>query len=215
VAAAGSPRPGLGRGGIGCGRISIPASSTAASAIPACSSRCSTAAAPSCSISADLTPLGARDLLRVSHVFVTHTHIDHFIGFDALLRVSVGREKRIAMVGPEGFADRVHHKLLAYDWDLVDRYESDLVFDVTELAEGGRTRAARFRFKRAFAREELDEGVAEDGLVATGEGFEVRAAVLRHHGPSIGFAVAEPAHFNVWKNRLASAACRRGRGSRR
>jgi len=58
----------------------------------------------------DLSQLAARDLLRVSHVFVTHMHIDHFIGFDALLRVSVGREKRIVMVGPEGTADRVGHK---------------------------------------------------------------------------------------------------------
>src|SRR4051812_2646417 len=151
----------------------------------------------------DLRPLAARDLLRISHVFVTHLHIDHFIGFDALLRVSVGREKRIVMVGPEGFADHVHHKLLGYAWDLVDRYESDLVFDVTELGAGGRTRSARFRFKRAFAREELGEGVAEDGLVAAGDGFEVRAALLEHHGPCLGYAVAEPAHFNVWKNRLA------------
>lgn len=151
----------------------------------------------------DLSPLSPRDLLRVTHVFVTHTHVDHFIGFDALLRVSVGREKRIVMVGPEGFADRVHHKLLAYSWDLVDRYSDDLVFDVTELGEGGRTRSARFRFKQAFAREETGEGVAEDGLVAAGEGFEVRAALLEHHGPCLGYAVAEPAHFNVWKNRLA------------
>ena len=31
----------------------------------------------------------------------------------------------------------------------------------------------------------------------------MRAAVLEHHGPCLGYAVAEPAHFNVWKNRLA------------
>jgi ribonuclease Z len=150
----------------------------------------------------DLAPLPARDLLRVGHVFVTHTHIDHFIGFDALLRVLVGRERRIAMVGPRGFADRVEHKLLAYEWDLIDRYETDLVFDVTELHEGGRTSAARFRFKRAFCREALPDGMT-DGIVATGEGFEVRAVLLEHHGPSIGYALAEPAHVNIWRNRLA------------
>src|SRR5687767_2025086 len=65
----------------------------------------------------DLTPLSARDLLRITHVFVTHTHMDHFIGFDALLRVSVGRDKTIRMVGPAGFIDRVHHKLQSYEWD--------------------------------------------------------------------------------------------------
>ena len=150
----------------------------------------------------DLSPLSARDLLRVSHVFVTHTHMDHFIGFDALLRVSVGRDKTIHMVGPAGFTDRVQHKLLAYEWDLVGRYETDLVFDVVELHQGGRTRSARFRFKRAFAREEEREGQATDGIVAADEGFEVRAAVLEHHGPSVAYAASEPIHVNVWRNRL-------------
>ena len=150
----------------------------------------------------DLSPLSARDLLRVSHVFVTHTHIDHFIGFDALLRINVGRDATIELVGPPGFADQVGHKLLGYQWDLVDRYEADLVFRVTELHPHGRTRAARFRFKRAFAREDLGEGEAEAGLVARVDGLAVRAALLEHHGPCLGFAVAEPAHVNVWPNRV-------------
>ncbi|TFI58056.1 MBL fold metallo-hydrolase [Sphingomonas parva] len=151
----------------------------------------------------DLSPLSTRDLLRVSHVFVTHGHIDHFIGFDALLRVLVGRDRIVEVVGPRGFADRVGHKLLGYQWDLVDRYETDLVFEVTELEADLTTRRARFRFKRGFAREDLGAGEAPDGLVARGDGFCVRAAVLEHHGPSIGYAVEEPEHVNIWRNRLA------------
>jgi ribonuclease Z len=84
----------------------------------------------------------------------------------------------------------------------IERYDTDLVFEVTELHGGGRTRSARFRFKRAFARDQEREGEAEDGIVARGEGFEVRASVLEHHGPCLGFAVAEPLHVNVWRNRL-------------
>ena len=150
----------------------------------------------------DLAPLAARDLLRVSHVFVTHTHIDHFIGFDALLRVNVGRDARIELVGPPGLAGQVGHKLGGYQWDLVHRYETDLVFQVTELHPGGLTAAARFRLKRAFAREEMGEGRAEEGLVARVDGLAVRAALLEHHGPCLGYAVAEPAHVNVWANRV-------------
>jgi ribonuclease Z len=148
----------------------------------------------------DLTPLSARDLLRVTHVFVTHAHIDHFVGFDALLRVSVGREKTIRMVGPPGFCDRVHHKLHAYDWDLVDRYATDLVFETLEF--GGKR--ARFRFKQAFQFEPLEDGGIEDDIVARSGAFEVSAAMLEHHGPCLGYAVSEKAHVNVWKNRLAA-----------
>ena len=150
----------------------------------------------------DLAPLSGRDLLRIGHVFVTHTHIDHFIGFDALLRISVGREKRVEMVGPKGFISRVHHKLQAYEWDLVDRYEMDLVFDVLELTAPGTARRARFRFKKRFQQEGEEAVAVSNGVVAADEGVEVRAVILDHHGPCLGFSVAEPAHANVWKNRL-------------
>jgi ribonuclease Z len=139
----------------------------------------------------DLSPLSARDLLRVHTVCVSHMHIDHFIGFDALLRVHVGREKRIRMIGPEGLIDAVGHKLSAYTWDLTHKYETDLLFDVWEVSGA----AARFRFKAGFAREPLDEPFVLPGLTLT-------HAVLEHHGPSIGYALAEPLHVNVWRNRL-------------
>jgi ribonuclease Z len=149
----------------------------------------------------DLSALAARDLLRIGQVFVTHMHIDHFIGFDALLRVSVGREKEVAMVGPAGFRERVRHKLQAYSWDLVDRYDTDLVFTVTEILDDSRQAKARFRFKARFEPEEEREEPF-DGLVAAAGGIEVRCALLEHHGPCLGFAVAETAHVNIWKNRL-------------
>ena len=148
----------------------------------------------------DLSSLSARDLLRVAHVFVSHMHMDHFIGFDALLRLSVGREKQVRIVGPRGLCERVHHKLQGYDWDLTDRYEADLVFEAVEIGEAGPERSARFRFKERF---DWEDGDVERGSpAAEGDGFCVTAALLEHHGPCLGFAVTEPAHANVWKNRL-------------
>jgi ribonuclease Z len=35
----------------------------------------------------DIAALPPRKLIRLSHVFVTHAHMDHFAGFDRLLRV--------------------------------------------------------------------------------------------------------------------------------
>jgi ribonuclease Z len=139
----------------------------------------------------DLSPLSARDLLRVETVCISHMHIDHFIGFDALLRVNVGREKRIGMIGPEGLIEAVGHKLHGYTWDLTHKYAEDLCFDVRETSGA----AARFRFKASFAREPFHEPFAVQGLT-------LDWAVLEHHGPSIGYALAEPMHVNVWRNRL-------------
>jgi ribonuclease Z len=65
----------------------------------------------------DITPLSARKIQRLEHVFVSHTHLDHFFGFDRLLRVLVGRDKKISLYGPRGFIGHVHHKLQAYLWD--------------------------------------------------------------------------------------------------
>ena len=47
----------------------------------------------------DISNLPPRKIHRLDHVFVSHTHIDHFIGFDRLLRVLAGRESSsISMV---------------------------------------------------------------------------------------------------------------------
>src|SRR5207253_8962765 len=103
----------------------------------------------------DLSALTGRDLLRVADLTIAHMRMDHFTGFDALLRVHVGRDKVLRVSGPPGICERVEHELQAYDWDLVERYDSDLLFDVCELGPDGPLASARFRFKRRFEREPL------------------------------------------------------------
>jgi ribonuclease Z len=61
-----------------------------------------------------MDPLSTRVLLRVSDVFVSHTHMDHFAGFDHLLRVCLGRDSGVRMYGPPNFISQVEHKLAAY-----------------------------------------------------------------------------------------------------
>jgi ribonuclease Z len=79
-------------------------------------------------------------------------HIDHFVGFDVLLRVLVGREKTVHLSGPSEFIERVAHKLHGYEWNLADLFQYDLGFAVTELDV---SRTARFRLKNAFTAEPL------------------------------------------------------------
>ncbi len=150
----------------------------------------------------DISALSARDLLRVMHVFVSHMHMDHFIGFDALLRVNIGRAKQITLVGPRGIASCVGHRLAGYSWDLVHRYDNDLVFHVVELASAELARETRFRLRAGFAAEPLGDKPVAACIVVETSAFTARAAILEHHGPSLSFAIAEPLHVNIWRNRV-------------
>jgi ribonuclease Z len=151
----------------------------------------------------DISALPPRKIHRIEQVFVSHAHIDHFFGFDLLLRLLVGREKTVHIFGPEGFIDRVRHKLQAYQWNLVDRFLCDLIFDVSEIDASGLARAARFRLKTAFAEERREAQALPEGVVYDEPSFQVSAAILEHRIPCLAFALQERVHVNIWKNRLA------------
>lgn len=55
----------------------------------------------------DLTTQPPGELLKVTDIFVSHTHIDHFIGFDHLLRIVLGRGQTIRLFGPPGIIANV------------------------------------------------------------------------------------------------------------
>jgi ribonuclease Z len=151
----------------------------------------------------DISNLSPRRIQRLEHVFVSHAHIDHFVGFDRLLRLLVGREKTINLYGPTGFIENVWHKLHAYRWNLTDRYTTDLVFVVTEIDASLATKTARYRLKNAFSVEPVCNGCCIEGVLYSEPTFRVSTAVLEHRTPCLGFAIEEAAHVNVWKNRLA------------
>ena len=150
----------------------------------------------------DITALPARNIRRIEHVFVSHAHIDHFIGFDLLLRVLVGREATVKLYGPAGFIDRARHKLQAYQWNLVDRFLFDLVFVVTEIDAAALASSTRFRLKNAFADEPLGRSPLLNGIIHDEPMFRVTTAIVEHRTPCLTFALEEAAHVNIWKNRL-------------
>lgn len=150
----------------------------------------------------DIIPLSPRKVLRISHIFVSHTHVDHFIGFDRIVRLCLGREKELHLFGPPGFVGQVGHRLAGYTWNLVESYPTDFTVVATELHPDGTFRAESFRCRRMFAPEGERRGRHDDGIVLDEEGFLVRAAFLDHGIPCLAFALEEKNHVNIMKNRL-------------
>lgn len=152
----------------------------------------------------DISALPSRRLVRVSHAFVSHTHMDHFAGFDRLLRVLLYRQKHIHITGPAGFIARVEHKLCAYSWNLAGSELGDLCIDVHEIADADTLTTARFRFSTGFQRQDLPPSAITDGIIFDEANYRIRTVQLDHRIPCLAFAIEEKQHFNVWRNKLAA-----------
>ena len=151
----------------------------------------------------DISALPPRKLMRLSHVFVTHTHMDHFSGFDHLLRVVLGRKGLIVLVGGPGFIESVEHKLRAYTWNVVHRYEVALMLDVREIGLDRKGLRARFSSSTAFAREACAPFEPVDDVLHEEATFRVRGRFVDHDIACLAFAIEEKARLRVDKVRLA------------
>ncbi len=156
----------------------------------------------------DLSPLSPRDLLKVSHVFVTHTHMDHFIGFDRLLRLFLGRKKTLHLFGPKGFLGHVEGKLSGYSWDLVENYENPLVLNVTEITDTGSATAV-FACHDGFVPKDHRTGPFSERLLQE-PALAVSATLFRHSIPCLGFSMQERFHVNIKKDAVETMGLRIG-----
>jgi ribonuclease Z len=150
----------------------------------------------------DIYTLSPRDILKISHIFVTHTHMDHFSGFDRLLRITLGREKKLYLYGPEGFINNIQGKLAGYSWNLVKNFNNQFILNITEIR------------KNNYITQEL---ACQDGFIPVNEPkiipkskaeihseltLNVKAEILDHDISCLGFSLVEKFRVNIKKNKL-------------
>ncbi len=154
----------------------------------------------------DNEALGPTRLLRAMDIFVSHTHMDHFIGFDRVLRVALGRGKTLRLYGPPGLIDNVAGKLRGYTWNLVDGYP--LTVEVREFHER-QVHSVVFRAADAFQAVEGPMALRPAGEpfpVLAEPMFTVRATILNHRVPSFAYSLQEQFHVNFNRERLHAAS---------
>jgi ribonuclease Z len=152
--------------------------------------------------------LGPTRLLRATDLFVSHTHMDHFIGFDAIVRIALGRGKTLRLYGPSGLIDNVNGKLRGYTWNLVDGYP--LTIEVREFGHQ-EVRQVTFHAATGFL---ASESIVRSLTMHPGTGlfpvledpmFTVHAVALNHRISSFAYALQERFHINVNKQTLHDA----------
>jgi ribonuclease Z len=149
----------------------------------------------------DTSGLPAGDLLKISHAFITHTHMDHFIGFDRLLRLMLGREINLALAGPPGFLNNVAGKLAGYVWNLVDNFNYPLTLQITEVHPDF-TLYREFRCRDRFEPDRQALRRPFNGVLHEEPAFKVSAVILDHKIACLGLSVTERFHINIIKDGL-------------
>jgi ribonuclease Z len=157
----------------------------------------------------EIRSLPPRKILKITHVFISHTHLDHFVGFDHLLRICLGRNKQIHLFGPPKFLDQIKHKLSGYTWNLVESYPYSLELMVGEV-HPHQIVFTRLSSSTAFNEETRIEIKPFDGLVYEEPSFQVRAAFLDHKIPCLAFSLEERSHLNILKTGLEQMALIKG-----
>ena len=150
-----------------------------------------------------LDQMPQRELMKVRHVFVSHTHMDHFMGFDRWLRVNIPHRRLLRIWGPAPFFERVQAKLKSYAWNLID--PDQLRFEVHEIHESGMVAKALLTNTDDFAIHPNLESSTSDDLITMADGAVVSCVALRHVSiPSIAYKVRNPDKLRFLHENLAS-----------
>jgi len=144
----------------------------------------------------DISALAPRDILKISHIFVTHTHMDHFCGFDRILRLLLGRDKELFLYGPQGFLANLAGKLSGYCWNLVAGYENRFILHATEL-HPDRALCCSYPCHKGFTAAGTIQEIPFDGAVVDEPDLSVRAVHLDHGTPVLAFRLDERFHVNI------------------
>ncbi|MCE7873876.1 hypothetical protein DYH09_26375 [bacterium CPR1] len=144
----------------------------------------------------DLRRLPLKELLKIRHVLISHTHIDHFVGFDSLLRSQLFSSEPLTLYGPPGLATQVAGKLAGYAWNLVE--DSPFRVEVCELHGPGLLRTT-FWCRQRFVPNQPRED-SWNKLIS--ENIELDYAQVVHNVPCLAYRLTWPGEMRIDKQAL-------------
>lgn len=151
--------------------------------------------------------LAKRVMKSIDALFVTHAHMDHFMGVDTVIRHNHVSPRTLELFGPPGIAEKMRAKFSSYDWNLTEPYWCS--FLVHEIHPGS---IATFLFPgpEGFTGRFVGERPRDDKVVYRNDFLQVEADLCDHKIPVLIFKVTERASFLVDETKIERAGLVRG-----
>jgi ribonuclease Z len=127
-------------------------------------------------------------------VFITHHHVDHFIGLDRIVRANIDGDKVLSIFGPPGTIQKVYDRIKSYEYQFFPFQK--IVLDVVDVAADSLTRAHLECTKR-FPPPEFKEEPRPTTEIFANELIRVQAAFVDHTVPCLAFALIEQPGYHL------------------
>ncbi len=151
--------------------------------------------------------LAKRILKSISTVFISHAHMDHFIGFDSFTRSVLVSNKTIKVFGPEGIAKKAESRLKAYDWNLTEPYFCKFIlYEVCHSV----IKAYTLDGSKGFSLEFNKEFSKINNVIFENSQLVVEAAICDHKIPVLIFKMTENPGFEVSEKKITKAGFKLG-----
>ncbi len=151
--------------------------------------------------------LAKRAIKSIEAIFISHAHMDHFMGIDTFVRHTMVSGRTFEVFGPPGLAGRMAHKLGGYDWNLAEDFWSTLRVHEIHPERIERT---------VFAGKESFRPRGEGASARCGRGIyhsdhlRVEAELFDHRIPVLGFRIVEKCGFRIDAGKVAAAGLSSG-----
>ena len=134
----------------------------------------------------DASRLSVKEVQNANAVFISHTHIDHFVNFDAVIRHQIGIQRRVVICGPTGIAKQVQAKILSYTWNLISA--GAIIYEIREMQTDNKI--VVYQIEPPIW--ELIEIKTENSNIPFKEkNFEVTGILLDHKTPTLAYKFSE------------------------
>lgn len=151
--------------------------------------------------------LAKRVLKSLSALFISHAHMDHFMGIDTFIRSVHVSPRTVDIYGPPGLVDKFAGKLAGYDWNLAEPYWCS--FRVHEIFND-RIETATFVGPEGFRRWNIAAASRPDTIIYRNQYLSVESIACDHKIPSLAYKITERPSFQVDEEKILQEGLVRG-----
>lgn len=151
--------------------------------------------------------LSIPELADLEAMFITHHHVDHFIGLDRVIRANIDQDKTLRIFGPIGTIPKITDRVRSYEYPFFPFQK--IILEIHELLPGV-IRTGVLDCTKQFPPPEVSERKWTGRVCYENPHLTVEAVPVDHTVPCLAFAMSEKTGYHPDPQRLTQGLLRPG-----